>query len=185
MSGSDLPSGRFVLRLPPALHARLADTARERGISLNEHCLRSLARAEAVSGGPLADAVAHALEQLGCHVAGMAVFGSFARGEAGPGSDVDLLVALEPGVPITRSLYAPWDEVDLRVDGHEVAPHFVALAVERDPISGFWAEVALDGSVVWDPDLILTRELVRIRRAIMSGVLVRRSAGGRTWWTAA
>jgi predicted nucleotidyltransferase len=185
MNASRRPSGRFVLRIPPALHASLARSAHRRGISLNEHCVRSLARAEAMTGTGLTDAVVRALEQLGPDVVGMAVFGSWARGEAGPSSDVDVLIVLAPDVEITRSLYRPWDDVDLSVDGHRVEPHFVRMRADAEPVSGLWAEIALDGAVVYDPDLTLSRELSRVRRAILGGGLVRRSAGGRSWWTAA
>jgi predicted nucleotidyltransferase len=179
------PSGRFVLRLPPALHAVLTAAARARGISLNEHCVRSLSRAEAVTNRGLTETVARSLEQLGPELVAVAVFGSWARGEAGPSSDVDVLVVVAPEVDVTRSLYGPWDDVDLAIDGHRVEPHFVRMRATDEPISGLWAEIALDGAIVYDPSLSLSRELSRIRRAILGGGLVRRSAGGRSWWTAA
>jgi hypothetical protein len=178
------PSGRFVLRVRPALHAQLAESARARELSLNEHCVRCLARAEAVDGGVFADVVAKALEQLGPDLVAVAVFGSWTRGEAGPRSDVDVLIAVAPDGAITRSLYSPWDDIDLAIDGHRVEPHFVRMRGPADPISGLWAEIALDGAIVYDPKLSLTRALARIRRAIIGGGLVRRSAGGHTWWTA-
>ncbi|HEX2166977.1 MAG TPA: toxin-antitoxin system HicB family antitoxin, partial [Longimicrobiales bacterium] len=154
MTPSKRPSGRFVLRLPPPLHAALAASAAARGISLNEHCVRSLARAEAAAlPGDITDAVARALEQLGADVEAVAIFGSWPRGEAGPSSDVDMLIVVAPGVDITRSLYAPWDHDDRRIDGHRLEPHFVRMRSAGDPVSGLWAEIALDGAVVYDPDL--------------------------------
>ncbi|CAN5787262.1 hypothetical protein BH23GEM9_BH23GEM9_36350 [soil metagenome] len=185
MSEPALPSGRFVLRLSPALHARLVQSARARGLSLNEHCVQSLARAEALDAGAFGAVIAQAIEQCGSALLGVAVFGSFARGEAGPGSDVDVLLVVNGEVEVTRALYAPWDEVDRVIDGHRVEPHFVQARTPSEPISGFWAEVALDAAVIHDPDLALARDLGRIRRAILGGTMVRRSAGGRSWWTAA
>jgi predicted nucleotidyltransferase len=185
MTAAKRPSGRFVLRLPPALHGALAASARARGLSLNEHCVRSLARAEVVAGTTLTEAAARALEQLGADVVAVAVFGSWARGEAGPSSDVDLLIVVAPDVEITRSLYRQWDDDDLTLDGHRVAPHYVRMRAPDEAISGLWAEIALDGAILYDPDLALSRELSRIRRAILGGDLVRRSAGGRSWWTVA
>lgn len=185
MNATKRPSGRFVLRLPPALHATLTASARTRGISLNEHCVRGLSRAEAVANAGLTDAVARSLEQLGPDVTAVAVFGSWARGEAGPSSDVDMLIVVAPDVEITRSLYSPWDDIDLAIEGHRVEPHFVRLRAADEPISGLWAEIALDGAIVYDPGLTLSRELSRVRRAILEGGVVRRSAGGRSWWTAA
>jgi predicted nucleotidyltransferase len=185
MKNGKEPSGRFLLRIPPPLHAALAASARAQGLSLNEHCVRSLARAEAVTGNALADTVARALEQLGPAVVAVAVFGSWARGEAGRSSDVDVLIVVAPEVEVTRSLYAPWDGVDLRIDGRRVEPHFVRMREPGDPISGLWAELALDGAIVYDPDLSLSGEPSRIRRAIVGGELVQRSAGERSWWTTA
>jgi hypothetical protein len=181
----EMPSGRFLLRIAPALHARLADAARACGLSLNEYCARSLARGEATSPGPWDGAVARVVAQLGPRLVGVAVFGSFSRGEAGPGSDVDLLVVTAAEVAIERALYGRWDAADLRVAGHVVAPHYARLPSAADPVTGFWAEVALDGAVIYDPELTLSRTLARIRRAILAGDPVRRTAGGRSWWTTA
>jgi hypothetical protein len=133
----------------------------------------------------LTETVARALEQLGPDVVAVAVFGSWARGEAGPASDVDVAIVVGDAVEITRSLYGPWDDIDLAIDGRRVEPHFVRMRAPGDDISGLWAEIALDGAIVYDPQLSLSRELSRIRRAILGGGLVRRSAGGRSWWTAA
>jgi hypothetical protein len=185
MTTKDVPSGRFLLRIAPALHARLTESARARGLSLNEYCARSLARGEAAAAGPWDEVVAKALAQLGPRLVGVAVFGSFARGAAGPESDVDVLIVASPDVGIERALYGPWDATDLRVAGRVVAPHFVRLPGAGDPVTGFWAEVALDGAVIHDPELVLARALGRIRRAILSGDVRRRSAGGQSWWTAA
>ncbi|MEX1184402.1 MAG: HEPN domain-containing protein [Gemmatimonadota bacterium] len=175
MSTNDLPSGRFLLRIAPALHARLAGSAQARGVSLNEYCARSLARGEATAPGPWDEVVAKAVAQLGPGVVGVAVFGSFARGGARPDSDIDVLVVTAAAVSIERALYRPWDAADLRVAGLVVEPHFARLPSADDPVSGFWAEIALDGAVIHDPELTLSRTLVRIRRAVLAGDLVRRS----------
>jgi hypothetical protein len=185
MSLDELPSGRFLLRLPRPLHARLAESARAQGVSLNEYCVRSLATAEAAAAGPFAAVVSEAIVQLGPALVGIVVFGSFARGEAGVDSDVDVLIVVSEAVAVDRSLYAPWDRLELRIAGHPVEPHYAQLRAPGEALSGFWAEVALDGMAVYDPTLELTRELGRIRRAILSGALVRRSAAGHSWWSAA
>jgi predicted nucleotidyltransferase len=185
MSGNTAPSGKFLLRLPPPLHARLAAHAHSAGLSLNEYCVRALSREEASRTGPFGEAVGRCIEQLGSALIGVAVFGSYARGEATADSDVDLLVAVSSDVPIRRPLYSAWDGDALRIGPHRVEPHFVHLPAPEERHSGFWAEVALDGNVIWDPDLALTRRLIGIRRALVDGCLVRRSSGGRTWWTAA
>jgi len=181
-----MPSGRFVLRLPPVLHGRLAATARSRSLSLNEHCVRSLAATEAGMAGTLFSGVqAAAVTQLGRQLVGVAVFGSYARGDHTADSDIDLLIVPAAEVKIERALYAPWDATPMRVGTHAVEPHFARLPIAEEPVSGFWAEVALDGAVLHDPSLVLSRTLARIRRAIIGGDLVHRSAGGHSWWSAA
>lgn len=185
MSVEKQPSGRFVLRLPPALHAQLTRSAHKADLSLNEHCVRSLARSEAMSESPIRDVIAAALEQLGAGLAGAAIFGSYARGAAGPSSDVDVLFVVSDDVEVTRSLYDPWDVQDYTIEDHGVEPHFAKMRVAEDRISGFWAEIAIDGVVVYDPELSLARELIRIRRAILGGLMIRRTAGGHSWWSAA
>ncbi|MCY4188977.1 MAG: hypothetical protein OXD30_10890 [Bryobacterales bacterium] len=51
--------------------------------------------------------------------------------------------------------------------------------------SGLWAEVALDGIVLWDRDWKLSAQLARIRRRIAGGRLVRRVVHGQPYWTEA
>src|SRR5665647_1443966 len=91
------PSGRFLLRINPGLHALLRASARDLGLSLNDYCARKLTLP--VDAAALADdgpaVVQRAVDLYGSHLAGVAVFGSWARGEAADGSDVDLLVVLD------------------------------------------------------------------------------------------
>ena len=48
---------------------------------------------------------------------------------------------------------------------------------------GFWPEIALDGIVLFERDVAVSRRLVAIRRAIADGRLVRRTAHGQPYWT--
>lgn len=129
-------SGRFLLRLPPALHGHLARTAARLGMSLNEHCVRLLARGEAAGTGALDAVVAHALQHHGAELTGVLAFGSWARGEAGEASDVDVLLVLGSGARLTRSLYRPWDDVEFQVDGLTVEAHLAVLPAVEDPVTG-------------------------------------------------
>lgn len=171
--------------MTPALHARLSESARAAQLSLNEYCVRALAcDAGAASGGPLSAVVAKTLAQLGSAVVGIAVFGSYARGEARESSDVDVLVVTNSQTGISRSLYAAWDQDRMYVGPHLVEPHFVRMPEPDERITGLWAEVAIEGLVILDPDFVLGRQLTRVRRAILDGQLVRRSAHGQSYWTA-
>src|SRR5688500_13454269 len=108
-------SGKFLLRMDPALHKELADAAMAEGISLNEHCVRALARDYAATAAPFTEAVSRALRQLGDAIVGIAIFGSVARGQARSASDVDMLVVCDDTTHITRSLYTSWDSAPLHI----------------------------------------------------------------------
>jgi len=179
------PSGRFVLRLDPALHARLRDTAGRLDISLNEYCSRILAAPGSRALVPAGEVIQRLHARFGRNLAGVVVYGSWARGELVSTSDVDLLVVLSPDVPIRRSLYREWDDDDPRWDGRVVEPHFVHLAGVGGEISGTWAEAAVEGIVLLDPELTISRRLMGIRRRIAEGEIVRRLVHGQPYWVQA
>jgi hypothetical protein len=177
-------SGRFLLRLDPGLHAALREAARQAGVSLNDYCARSLT----LSGGTIAlpgvsDAVARAAAVAGRRLVGVIAFGSWARGDTVDGSDIDVLVVVDPGVKLSRALYASWDERPVEWGGRPVEPHFVRLPGSDDPVTGLWAEVAIDGVVLFERGLQLSAVLVRARREILAGRLVRRLVHGQPYWT--
>ncbi|NOZ78061.1 MAG: toxin-antitoxin system HicB family antitoxin [Acidobacteria bacterium] len=194
-------SGKFLLRMDPGLHAALSAAAAAAGISLNEYCIRKLAApagniAEVREAGAI---VRRAASLFGAQLIAVAAFGSWARGEqrapASPpgsgataardtegGSDADVLVVLEPSIAIERGLYRMWDEEPLRLDTLPVAPHFVHLPEDPERAGGLWAEVALDGIVLFERSLRLSRMLGKVRRAIVAGTILRKEAGGQTYW---
>jgi predicted nucleotidyltransferase len=109
------PSGRFLLRIPPELHRRLRDLAGGRDKSLNELCRDILERA--VSGGtegagltsPLELLVQRCRESFAGQLVGIVLFGSVARGEEFPESDLDVLLVMDEACPIQRGLYRVWE----------------------------------------------------------------------------
>jgi len=175
-------SGRFVLRIDSDLHAALRDAARTVGISLNEYCARKLASPASVLAGPGVEAVNRAALVLGDALLGVVVFGSWARSDMGEKSDVDLLVIVERGRAIDRGLYRSWDEAPLFWDGHLLEPHFVHLPEPGSRLSGLWAEVAVDGVVLFDRDMRVSKRLVAFRREIASGRIYRRRSHGQSYW---
>jgi predicted nucleotidyltransferase len=178
-------SGRFVLRIEPALHEALRDAADAAGLSLNEYCARKLAAPGGEVSGPASAAVHEALARLGEHVVGLVAFGSWARGDTTEGSDVDLLVVVRAETDITRRLYRIWDEMPVRWEGREVEPHFVHLPEPGARISGLWAEVAVEGIVLFDPGFRVSRRLAALRRRVLEERLVRRRAHGQPFWVGA
>ena len=178
-------SGRFVLRLDPDLHAALRREAAIRGISLNAHCVQRLTAPGGVLPGfeGAAETVRRATELMGESLVGIAVFGSWARGEAADTSDVDVLIVIDGDIPVTRDLYRRWDEAPVAWDGRPVDPHFVHLLPQRRTPSGLWAEVAIDGIVLHDPHYRLFAQLAAVRRALAEGRLRRRTVHGVGYWT--
>lgn len=189
----ELPSGRFVLRIDRTLHAALREAASRSGLSLNEYCARRLAGGGLGGSEPGWKAVERASAVLGDELVGLVVYGSWAREEAADDSDVDVLVVVAGNRPLTRDLYREWDEEPVSwadsEGGPEAArrlePHFVHLPSDDEIPSGTWAEVALDGIVLFDPALVVSRCLVRLRSSILDGDLARHEVHGQPYWVEA
>lgn len=176
------PSGRFVLRLPPSLHAQLRSEAKDVGISLNELCVKKLGAVPLDVPDAISDLVARAKEAFGKNLHGVIVYESWARGDATVSSDIDVMVALDPRVPLNMQLYEAWGEQEWRVDTHVLDVHFAHIPDGEELPSGLWAEIALDGRVVYESELVVTRTLATVRRRIAAGDLVRRSSHGQPYW---
>lgn len=176
-----------MLRIPPSLHAWLRKRCSEEHLSLNEYCMLLLSAPTGPAGllQARARAVRHAASLFGEWLIGMLVFGSWARGEVEPSSDVDLLVVLEPGCPLTRELYRLWDEKPVQWQGRAVEPHFVHLPNWSEGPSGVWAEAAVDGLVLFEKELRISRVLIRLRRQIAAGRLIRKVVHGQPYWAEA
>ncbi len=177
-------SGRFLLRIPPGLHASLRGAAAAAGLSLNDFCARKLAAPGDVRGDGIS-LVLFAAEHFGDDLRGVILFGSFARGEAIRGSDADVLVLLADSVPLRRGLYRPWDSVPLSLSGHRVEAHFAHLPPPDRIVGGLWAEVALDGVVLFARDPEVTERLARVRGDIAAGRVARRMVHGQPYWVEA
>lgn len=175
-------SGRFVLRLDPQLHGLLRDDAKAAGVSLNDWCNRTLAAPGAAGLDAAAGVVGAIRSELRGDLVGVVVYGSFARNELAAGSDVDVLVVLAEGVPITRALYRQWEGVLPAWNGREIDLHFVHLPEPIAPVSGSWAEAAIGGIVLFEKELCVSRRLISIRESIAAGRLTRRMAQGQPYW---
>jgi hypothetical protein len=178
-------SGRFVLRIDPGVHAALREAARTSGLSLNDYCSRKLTAPANEVVGPAAEVVRRSASLFGDALVGVVAFGSWARDQQREGSDVDVLVVVEAGVPITRDLYRHWDAEPLVWDSRAVEPHFARLPEPGARPSGLWAEAALEGVVLFDRGFALSKHLVQIRRQIVSGTVTRREAHGQPYWVGA
>lgn len=173
-------SGRFVLRIDSKLHARLRDEAAAAGMSLNELCARRLAHPGSAVAGEL---LARAAARYGSALRAVVLFGSWARGSAGADSDVDALLVVDRGVPLTRTLYTAWDVEPLMLEGRQVEVHVAHLPEQPAALSGLWCELALEGLVLYDRDLSTSRYLASVRLRIVAGEVTRRVAHGQPYWT--
>ncbi|MBM4266147.1 MAG: toxin-antitoxin system HicB family antitoxin [Deltaproteobacteria bacterium] len=179
-------SGRFLLRIAPGLHAALRTAARASKVSLNDYCARKLAAPIGALAAlpPGAAVVERAGAACGASLLGVVVYGSWARGEATPRSDVDVLIVLDGDTPPSRALYRAWDAEDPPTwEGRPVEPHFACLPEPSEAISGLWAEVATDGVVLLEQELRVSAHLAHVRREIVSGRIVRRFSHGQPYWS--
>ncbi|NJD18667.1 MAG: nucleotidyltransferase domain-containing protein [Gemmatimonadetes bacterium] len=131
---------------------------------------------------PTEEIVLRAASRFAGDLVGIVAFGSWARGEAADGSDVDVLVVVAPSVPLTRGLYREWDDEPLSWRGRPVEAHFVHIPDPGESPSSLWAEAALDGVVLFERGLALSRRLAAMRRRIAAGQLSRRRIHGQPYW---
>jgi predicted nucleotidyltransferase len=178
---------KVLLRLPADLHPTLTQAAKAAGLSFNEFCVRRLR----VAAHPEETSAVRALileraqVALGNRLRGVMVLGSWARGEAAQDSDIDVLIVIDAGTPLTRDLYRAWDAVPLTFEGRSIDAHFVHPAAPGAPATGLWCEAAMDGVVWYDPDGGLASRLADVRRLIADGKVVRSVAHGQPYWKGA
>jgi predicted nucleotidyltransferase len=188
------PSGKFVLRIPKELHRRLKNDAFESGQSLNEVCLKKL-EAEGASDSLdqpnlvslIPQGIRDRIRDLwGAKLIGLILFGSAARGEMTAESDIDLLIVFESEFQISRGLYRDWDRIletrDIDAGGRPISPHFVSLPKGVSDAGGLWYEVAIEGVIIWESNLRISRFLQNIRRAITSRQIERIAHQGYSYW---
>ena len=179
-------SGRFLLRLEPGLHAALRGAAAASGLSLNEYCARKLAApvGELAVFDAAAGAVQRAAAVTGDALVGVVAFGSWARSELHDASDVDLLVVVDAGLALSRAIYTRWDEAPVVFNGRRAEPHFVTMPTGSVPAVGLWAEAAIDGIVLFARDHEIHARLSAVRRELVEGRVVRKTAHGQPYWVA-
>ena len=188
----------LILRVPASLHRRLKQEARWAGTSLNRYCLGLLGgkTAESQAGRPaltpappsgsshradiLQDLSERVLETAGDDIDGLVLFGSMARGRQTASSDIDLLIVLNRSAILDRDVYSRWKLG--RFAGREIAPLFVHLPADGERVGGLWLEVALDGVVLFDRDLRVTRFLSRVRNLVAGGRVRRMITHGHPYW---
>ncbi len=185
----DKDDSRILVRLPRLLHDALKLEAAKAGISLNELCVQALERRLRDVGArrpihePLVEAILKS--SLAPKLEAIILFGSQARGDARAASDTDLLLCLQPGAELTRDLYTEWDRAvqnQAPPAPGAVSPHFARLPAAPDAAGSLWLEVAIEGVVLWERSLAVSRFLASLRRHLFEGRGVRRSVYGVPYW---
>lgn len=178
-------SGRFVLRIPPDLHARVRKKARNDGVSLNEYCRTAIEyytdgqSGRRISSNAGSRWVDEARRVVGDDLDSVVLFGSRARSDDRASSDIDLLVVVRDSLELSRELYHRWDRIVL---DRLVNPHFVHLPKDISTAGSLWFEIALDGIVLHDENQKTNAFLRALRLAIANGRLQRRHAHGHPYW---
>jgi predicted nucleotidyltransferase len=183
---TDTPA-RFLLRLPGGLHRTLVTAAAREHLSLNEYCVQRLSGPDLGVGArdQIAALLAQSAKVAGLHLLGVIAHGSWVRGEARTSSDIDVMVVVEPALPLTRGLYRDWDQGTPTLLGRTLDAHFVHLPADPSRPSSVWCELAVEGVLLSDRDGVIAGALIEVRRAIAHGQLVRRTAHGQPYWTVA
>lgn len=183
-----MKSGKFVLRIAPAMHHRLSRQARERGVSLNQICKELIE--SALEKGPdsfqppsfLAPILKSLRDSFKEKLLGVLLFGSQVSGRASALSDWDLLIVLDLSIPLHRSLYSWWDE-SIRPEGDRVVnPHFSHLPPSPAEAGTLWLEVAVNSRILWEKGMLMTSGLEGIKHFIASGAARRYWSHGQPYW---
>ncbi len=173
------------LRVDANLSRKLKEQAAKAGLSINEYCSALMDQSlelKICSANEEHGAIVHAAQLMfSDKLEGVVLFGSVARGDNTEESDLDILVVLERSVAINRSIYARWDA---SVEGiaKNLSIHFVHLPLEVESQSGLWCEVALEGIVLYDRRLMVSKYLIKLRHEIIRGNYTSSYSHGHRYW---
>jgi predicted nucleotidyltransferase len=168
-------SGKFVLRIPEALHERLKQQASAAEVSLNQWCNKLLEKGSRLASGIFdqttilvgsavleQEVVEKIITRWQDRITGLVLFGSAAQGMLWETSDVDLLIVLKTELEIQRDLYQEWDDFYRQLSRKPrrvYSPQFVKMPTTADEVGSLWFEVALAGVILYDNDLKITQFL--------------------------
>ena len=173
------------LRINSDLSRKLKDQAAKASLSINEYCsalidqslelkINSSSREHGTIVSMAESVFSHQLE-------GVVLFGSVARGDNTEDSDLDILIILKSSVAINRSLYSKWDESTTSLPKN-ISVHFVHLPLEVESQSGLWCEVALEGIILYDEVLTVSKYLIKLRQEILNGSYTFSHSHGHRYW---
>lgn len=109
-------------------------------------------------------------------------YGSWARDELTDRSDLDVIVIVTGDIAVNRDQYRRWDEAPLAWSGLNIEPHFIRFPEAGAPLSALWAEMAVEGVVLFEDSPIVSLHLAEVRRLLATGEITRHSAHGQPYW---
>ena len=136
----------------------------------------------------LHEAVAHIGRHYGGRLLAVALFGSRARHRPRAESDWDLLLVVDDGERVRRTLYREWEGVvapDVEHILPGISPHFARLPADDTAASSLWLEVATGHAILSDPTGRLSAWLARVQELIDAGRFQRRVVHGLPYWLSA
>lgn len=177
----------LLVRLPEELHRQLLLMARTQNLSVNKLCVRCIEAGIRSNEGTHYDRLNQQLKaEWGADFLGLILFGSAARDELRPDSDIDLLIVLSDQLPLTRSLYSRWEEQIAphvaRTFAREVSPHFAHLPHSAEAAGSIWLECALEGKLLHDPSGEVSAKTKAVRELIARGAVTRATSHGHPYW---
>lgn len=174
-------SGKFVLRVTPALHKALSESASAQGLSLNQYIADQLAFKKASPSEN--ELLIQQLRQLfSKKLIGVVLFGSTARGDNKSTSDLDLLIVLDDTVAITRDLYRLWSDAIENKVSSPYSPQLTHLPKNLNQVTSLWLEAALEGEIFFERDALLRRTIFKIKNKIAAGEYKRKISYGHHYW---
>lgn len=171
-----LPSGKFVLRISPELHAAFQEEATTLNFSLNELLISKLTgKSKNLSQS---DEILTKVQKNWSPLA-IIQFGSSVRGDSTASSDIDWLIVLDSSIAITRSLYTDWDT---KIQNSKISPQFVHLPLDIRNAGGLWLEVALEGQIITLRDSEAKQVIYELKNLISMGYYQRKWSHGHPYW---
>jgi hypothetical protein len=79
-------------------------------------------------------------------------------------------------------MLAHWDGQSMTHYRHPVEVHLVSLPNTATPVTAIWAELSIDGIVIFERDFAVSRVLSHARSEIAAGRLQRRRSHGQNYW---
>ena len=174
----------ILIRSGHALHQNVMASAKKQQKSLNELCCDRLSVPSSLENEAFAlvrKVVAAADAAFSSGLKGVVLYGSRARSEARDDSDWDFLLVVDEALPLNRELYRRWD-LDFPLTDHPLEIHFAHIPPSTKVATGFWAEIALDGIILYEKEFIVSRHLIAVRHDIAEGLIIRKKSHGQTYW---